>query len=214
MKRILRPDSNCVDVGCHLGDVLDQMIHCAPHGKFFAFEPLPDFFQHLQARFAANSRVKLFDLALSDTAGTASFQRVVNSPAYSGFLRTDANRSKDTVQTIDVRKARLDDILGGIDVNFVKIDVEGAELQMLRGGLGTIRRCKPHIIFEHGESAAAYGTSHDDVFDFITGECGLQISLLDIFLRRGHALSRSQFSRIAQSEFYFIAHGVDPGRHR
>jgi len=41
IKKCLRPDSICIDVGCHKGDVLSVMRYYAPKGKFYAFEPLP-----------------------------------------------------------------------------------------------------------------------------------------------------------------------------
>jgi hypothetical protein len=37
----LRPDSNCIDIGAHGGDVLADMLRLAPHGRHVAFEPLP-----------------------------------------------------------------------------------------------------------------------------------------------------------------------------
>jgi hypothetical protein len=38
MKRVLRKDSNCVDVGCHHGSILKMQMHFAPKGAHFAFE--------------------------------------------------------------------------------------------------------------------------------------------------------------------------------
>src|SRR6266852_4019276 len=43
MKRILKEDSNCVDIGAHSGSILRLMLECAPRGQHLAFEPLPDF---------------------------------------------------------------------------------------------------------------------------------------------------------------------------
>ena len=48
MRDVLKADSNCVDIGCHLGDVLESMLRFAPNGVCFAFEPLPKLFEHLQ----------------------------------------------------------------------------------------------------------------------------------------------------------------------
>ncbi len=207
MQRVLKANSNCVDIGCHLGDVLEPMIRFAPKGRFFAFEPLPKLFDHLRSRFGSDERVKLFNLALSDVDGSDVFQHVVNAPAYSGFRRTDGNRAAETVETIPVTKARLDQVLAGVEVDLIKIDVEGAELQVLRGGLETIRRCKPYVLFEHAEHAAHYGTKPKDIYDLLHDECGLEISPLDVFLRGGRPLSQAEFASMTKTEFYFLAHG-------
>lgn len=205
MQRVLRDDATCVDIGCHLGDVLEPMLRIAPHGHFYAFEPLPHLFEHLQWRFGGDKRVQLFDLALSDTDGTDRFEHVVDDPAYSGFRRTAAAQLKHA-QTIHVTKATLDDVLSGGDIDFIKIDVEGAELQVLRGGEATIRRCRPYVIFEYADHARSYGTSPELIFDFLNG-CGLQVNLLDGFLRGDPGFAKDEFIEIVKSEFYFLAHG-------
>ena len=207
MREILTTHSNCVDIGCHLGDILEPMIRFAPKGRFFAFEPLPILFQHLQGRFGEDQRITLYDIALSDVEGSALFQYVVDAPAYSGFHKTEASLSWNTVETIHVKTGRLDDLLADVNIDLVKVDVEGAEYQVLRGGLRTIQRCKPYVLFEHAEHAACYKTKSEDLFDLLTQECGLKISLLDDFLRGRQTLSRSDFIQQVKSECYFLAHG-------
>jgi FkbM family methyltransferase len=207
MQRVLKSDSTCVDIGCHLGDVLEPMLRFAPRGEFFAFEPLPKLFAHLQTRFGRDERVKLFNLALSDKEGDDVFQHVVNAPAYSGFRRTDGTRPDETVEAITVRKARLDHILDGAEIDLIKIDVEGAELQVLRGGLETIRKSKPYILFEHAGHAQYYGTKSEEIFELLQNECELNISLLDTFLRGGRPLSKTEFVGLVKSEYFFLAHG-------
>jgi FkbM family methyltransferase len=85
MKRILRRDSSCVDVGCHQGSVLKEMLRFAPEATHFAFEPLPAMYESLLETFAGLPNVHLYDYALSDTEGTTSFQHVISNPGYSGF---------------------------------------------------------------------------------------------------------------------------------
>jgi FkbM family methyltransferase len=207
MEEILESGSTCVDIGCHRGDVLEPMLRFAPQGQFYAFEPLPGLFEHLHARFGSDDRIKLFNIALSDKKGTVPFQYVVDAPAYSGFRSTEAGGEKGASQTINVDTERLDDVLGGTSIDLIKIDVEGAELQVLRGGLETIRRCKPFVLFEHEKHATCYDTKPDDIFDLLNEECGLSISLLGAFLRGGKTLSRREFSELSSSESYFLAHG-------
>jgi FkbM family methyltransferase len=211
MARVLAPGSNCIDVGCHHGAILDNMLRFAAHGTHFAFEPLPDLFAGLAAKYANVPTVRLHELALSDASGECTFQHVVTNPGYSGLKQRLYNRPNEQVVEITVKVARLDDVLpAGFDIRFVKIDVEGAELQVLRGGTGMLRRSRPFVVFEHGLGAAdCYGTRPEQVFDLLSG-CGLRVSLIKDWLERGSARA---FTRAAFAEefdtgrnFYYLAH--------
>src|SRR4030095_15292398 len=179
---------NCIDVGCHQGAILDDMLRIAKDGTHFAFEPLPDLFAGLAAHYAGIPGVRLYELALSDNSGETTFQHVVSNPGYSGLKQRHYDRPDEQVVEIAVKMARLDDVLPpGIDIHLVKIDVEGAELQVLRGGIGMLRRCRPFVVFEHGLGAAdCYGTRPEHVFDLLS-DCGLRVSLMKDWLQQGSA---------------------------
>ena len=80
MERALDRRSNCIDVGCHQGAILDVMLGLAPEGEHYAFEPLPHLYSALQAKYAVAKNVHLHEAALSEAPGTASFQHVVSNP--------------------------------------------------------------------------------------------------------------------------------------
>ena len=84
MSKTLKKTSNCVDVGCHLGSVLREILKFAPQGNHFAFEPIPEYAQILKSRF---SKVNVHEMALSDSRGNRTFCHVVADPGYSGFMR-------------------------------------------------------------------------------------------------------------------------------
>lgn len=174
---VLTETSSCVDVGAHQGGILAQMVRLAPRGRHFAFEPLPRLAAALRARFPA---VTVHELALSDGAGEATFQHVVDDPGYSGFRRRTYELAHPRIETLTVRTARLDDLLPpDLGIHFVKVDVEGAELEVFRGALRTLRRWRPYVAFEHGRGAADhYGTTPEMVHDLLE-ECGLSIFALD-----------------------------------
>jgi len=203
MRRWLKEDSNCVDVGCHKGTILKEMLCIAPTGTHYAFEPLPELCQELRLSFPG---VRIYDVALSDSVGETSFQHVVTDPSYSGLKKRQYPGTNETIKEIKVRTDLLDNIISE-DISLIKIDVEGGELQVLRGAVNTIRKNKPVVIFEHGIGAADYyGTTPEDVYHLLT-ECGLCISLMKEWLKGDPPLTREGFTaRFYQGEFYFMAH--------
>lgn len=208
MKKVLKPDSNCLDIGCHKGEVLEHMLHFAPNGKHVGFEPLPDFFEKLESHFPQNCQ--FFNMALSDKKGEVTFHHVVSNPAYSGIKKRSYAREDEEVQKITVATDRLDDVLKpiGQKVDFIKIDVEGAELQVLKGATETLKEHKPIVVFEHGLGAADhYNTTPEEVFELLTS-CNLRLDTMKNWLTdKSTGLSKEDFSSLFHNrkEYYFIA---------
>lgn len=211
MERVLERTSTCIDVGCHLGTVLDEMLRLAPDGEHYAFEPLPDLFRALAVKYGGQENVHLFEAALGDSPGRVSFQHVVTNPAYSGLRVRRYDRPNEEVLEISVRVLRLDEVLPkNLPVRFIKIDVEGAELQVMRGAQAVLRRWRPYVVFEHGLGAADhYGTRPEAVFDLLT-DCGLRLSLMKDWIDSGGKDSFSCKQFVEEFEicrnYYFLAH--------
>jgi FkbM family methyltransferase len=207
MKRIIKQDSNCVDIGCHKGEVMDDILRLAPKGHHFAFEPIPELFDALKKKY--NGNVSVHQIALSDRPGVTSFHHVLSNPAYS-VIRKRSYQQKENIRKIEVPKAKLDDLLPkNTTIDLIKIDVEGAEYEVLKGAVNTIATQKPVIIFEHGLGASDhYGTTPEMLFDFLSEECGLSVSLLDEYVDSGKNLSRKQFCEQFYEglNYYFVAH--------
>jgi len=210
LRRVLKPGSNAIDIGCHLGEILDEMIKCSPQGKKFGFEPIPEFYAELEKKYSSDPLVFISPLALYDKTGTTTFQHVLNEPAYSGIKKRRYDGKEVEIRQITVSTDLLDRIIPqDVSIDFIKIDVEGAELPVMRGGLNTIRRCKPVIIFECGIGASDfYGTKPEEVFRLLAGECKMKISTLPDFLNDLPSLSEVEFSKLynEEKEYYFVAH--------
>jgi FkbM family methyltransferase len=177
LAEVLRPASSALDVGCHEGVVLAEIVRVAPNGRHVAWEPLPELADRTAARFPG---VEVRRAALSDRPGERDFVHVTTLPGWSGF-RARPYPGRQATRTIRVRTERLDDALPeGCVPALVKIDVEGAELEVLRGGLQTIARHRPVVVFEHGRgSADHYGTAPADVWELLAGHAGLRVYGLD-----------------------------------
>ena len=82
-------------------------------------------------------------------------------------------------------------------------------MQVLKGALGTIRKNKPVIVFEHGLGASEYYNTHpEDVYDLLVKECGLNVSLLKAWLRNERSLTKEEFADhyYRHIDYYFMAH--------
>lgn len=135
---------NCIDVGSHLGAVLDRMQKYAPDGHHIGFELTPYKWRWLKSKFRGT---ELRQEALSDQDGTAEFHYQVGHSGFSG-LRSHRAAGWRT-ETFRVRCARLDDIVPlERNIGLIKVDVEGAELLVLRGAERVLRRCHPLLLFE------------------------------------------------------------------
>ena len=207
MARVLSADSNCLDIGAHTGAILRAMLQHANKGRHVAFEPLPHLAAQLRRDFPD---VDVCEVALSDVAGSATFQYVVTNPGYSGLRRRHYDRPNEQLQTITVATGRLDDLVpADRPIRLVKIDVEGGELQVILGGLTLLARCRPFVLFEHGKGAADhYGTTPAAVHEALVGQCGLHINLMERWLAGQPPLKRSEFIEHFNRgrDFYFLAH--------
>lgn len=206
MEMVLRRDSNCIDIGCHKGEVLEEILELAPEGKHFGFEPIPELFEFIGNKF--DERCTFHQVALSDEEGTIEFNHVTSNPAFSGILQREYPKEEE-IEKIQVRTARLDDLIGtDVLIDLIKIDVEGAELGVLKGGKQLIKRCRPVVVFEHGLGASdKYGTQPADVYELLS-DCGLKLNTLKGWLKEQAPLSLQEFEHQynARVNYYFIAY--------
>lgn len=208
IRRVCKPDSNCIDIGAHKGEVLELMMKAAFRGRHFAFEPIPHLYRGLKAKYASEDCI-VSDMALSNSKGTASFNYVVSNPSYSGLIKRKYDRKDEQDEIIHVETDLLDAVIpSDLKVDFVKIDVEGGELLVLEGARQLLARCRPFVIFEHGLGASDYyGATPEQVFDLLSS-CGLKVSTMKNWLSGGNELTREGFAQLYYEgeDYYFIAY--------
>lgn len=207
LKRVLKPHSNCVDVGCHKGEILTEILKLAPRGNHHAFEPIPIFYKELKTQFP---RVNIHPYALADSSGKSDFKFVENAPAYSGLKERSYAIKNPKISTISVDLRQMDEVLTKKDeIDLIKIDVEGAEYGVLKGAEKIIAQNKPIIIFEFGKGASdKYGTTPQMIFDLLSGSHKLKINTLKNFVKHKSPLNRGTFEKLYEDneEYYFIAY--------
>jgi FkbM family methyltransferase len=200
LERVLKPDSNGVDIGCNRGSILREIVRLAPLGRHFAFEPIPSLFRQLARRFP---QVSCHPLALSDTKGVATFNYFTRYDGFSGLVRRQIDIDPGPIQELEVQTDKLDDILPiDLPIDLIKIDVEGAEHEVLRGAEGVLRRSRPTVVFECGQGGLdLYGRKPEQLYEVLSN-CGLSIRLLKDWDPNTPALSQPQFIK----EFHNGAH--------
>ncbi len=187
VRRIIEADSCCVDVGCHIGSTLSEMLRLAPRGRHAAFEPIASKAEWLRRRFP---EVEVFEVALAGQEGTAKFFINTKLTGFSGLQRHGDDGEH---QEVEVRTARLDEILAGRRVDFIKLDVEGGELGVLEGATGILERHRPRILLEcTASSLAAHDVAPTQMFEWLAAH-GYGLWKPADYLARGEPLDLQRF---------------------
>jgi FkbM family methyltransferase len=153
VERVLEPGMTVLDIGAHHGYyTLLASRKAGPEGRVIAFEPSPRERWRLNLHLRLNGcrNVETEDCALGETDGTAQLHLVLGTDSGCNSLRMPA--VTEQTELIPVRIERLDRVLqerriGQVD--FIKLDVEGAELSVLKGATELLqRRPRPVIVAE------------------------------------------------------------------
>lgn len=205
IRDVLSPSSNAIDVGCHKGEILDLIIKAAPEGKHFAFEPIPFFYNQLQKKYVD---VNVLPYALSNKSGVRKFKYVKNAPAYSGLKERTYKNNKPEIKNISVRVEKLDECIPKKNkIDLIKIDVEGGEFDVLKGGQDLLYRDQPVLIFESGLGASEYyGTNPTELFIFLS-KIGYNIYSLKAYINSENPYTEQSFVKCYNNndEYYFVA---------
>ncbi len=165
---LVKPGMNVVDVGSNLGlytILLSRLV--GPTGHVLAFEPDPDLFSLLQQSSLLNgcTNVTARNLALGSKDGRLALQTMLINSG-DNYLGEGHNRMFR--RSIDTRVAPLDELVLDRVPDFVKIDVQGWELEVLRG-MSRLLECNSNIriVFEYWpEGLRRAGHTADDILAF------------------------------------------------
>jgi FkbM family methyltransferase len=139
-----RPGDTVVDVGAHIGlYTLIAAKRVGPGGKVIAIEPDPENFKILKKNILLNqlSNVKALGCAVYSTKEKLKLFLPQLEQGRTIFNTVMQDRARTSNNFLEVEANTLDNILESInitEVNWIKIDVEGAELEVLKGAVNTI----------------------------------------------------------------------------
>ena len=154
LRKLVGPGDVVFDIGANIGYTTKLMADwVTSSGRVFSFEPIPgtyDVLQYVMQRLRLD-QVRTVNAAVSSKRGTATMV-VPKTPAgmdniYESHIAADGEGAG--MMKADVDLVTLDDMAAEVaSVRLIKIDVEGHELDVIHGGLGTLRRHQPALFIE------------------------------------------------------------------
>lgn len=203
LKKLVEPGDIVLDVGANFGIyslVLAQQT--GPSGRVYSFEPGGEALAHLRRNVSLNPElnVEVVPAALSDHEGTATLAHLSGPPTYS--LVEGRPGERVDLLTLDAWSATLPPSAPSI----VKADVEGHEPAVFAGGLSTLERAKPLLMFEVSFNALRRsGYEHDSSWRVLS-ELGYE------FFRLNADEKLERLGEVEEGNIFAAHPGSEPGR--
>ena len=146
IRKMLRPGSCCLDIGAHIGYYSLLLSRWAgPTGHIFSYEPVPYTYSFLVRNLERNRALNVMpsQVAIGKQAGMVRMS-AAEGKRLGWSTVNDSGELEVRCTTIDAEIERLRLTC----VDFIKLDVEGFEVQALTGAETTIREMRPKIMFE------------------------------------------------------------------
>ena len=156
LKCLVRPGMQCIDVGANAGFVTIPIAdRVGPAGKVFAFEPNSLTFPRLVDNINLNPEFR--GVIIPEKLGLGNeptILKVFLAGAHGNAYLSDEYNPKlsadiDPTTHSDICIIRtLDELFPDQHIDFIKVDVEGMEFEVLTGGTNLLQRCKPVLLYE------------------------------------------------------------------
>ncbi|MEB3255141.1 MAG: FkbM family methyltransferase [Synechococcaceae cyanobacterium] len=185
-----------LDIGAHAGWFLHCWLDWCPEATVHGFEPFPASFSKANGLYGGDPRVHLHQLAVGSESGRLSFNHLTDSRVSNSFLEPDKQAWESIayetgeIEKIEVPIVTLDEFcthnnIG--DIFLIKIDVQGFEIEVLKGALSVLPRVS-HILVESAIEPLYLGSPRfSDVFAFLTAQ-GFHLASLRAWHRGNHKL--------------------------
>lgn len=155
LEKFLGDGKIMIDIGANQGIFsLVSARQVGEQGKVFAFEPAQVAFKVLETNLALNqaSNVKAMRIALADKPGKLRLYHDVD-PTRNSLAPTEPSQAYEEVEVRPLDSVVQD--LGISRIDFIKIDVEGADELVCRGGAEVLKKYRPPVFFEHDLAATS-----------------------------------------------------------
>lgn len=174
IKKLIKPDYVVLDIGANIGYF--TLIMAKQSKQLYAFEPESRNYQTLQKNIEFNNleNVHLHNVAVAEKSGSSTLHLC------------DTNRGMHRIYesqwckegTVNVPTIAIDDLIEYAD--FIKMDIEGAELGALKGMKRLLKNHHPTLLMEfHPPSIIEYGAQPKEIFDFVV-RLGYTVEIPDV----------------------------------
>ncbi|MDR1021734.1 MAG: FkbM family methyltransferase [Prevotellaceae bacterium] len=166
--QLIKDGDTVFDIGGNIGWYALHVAQKYPGSTVYSFEPLPPTFEQLRSNIRLNGaqNITANNIGFSDSAGEFKF---FIDPAISGNASMVNVAEKEYVQVFRCRVEMLDSYVSSTSakVDFIKCDVEGAELFVFRGGINTLKTQQPIVFTEMLRKWSAKFSYHpNDIIEF------------------------------------------------
>ncbi len=174
MEKHVKPGMTCLDIGANFG--LHALLMCklaSGEGHVFCVEPIPANLYLLRRNLKLNgfdSRSTIIESAISDSEAPFIEMRVDSSGLEPSASLSHSNVQGTTAASIKVNNVRLDSLptLRQRKIDFIKIDVEGAEFKVLQGGAEILKTQKPTLLIEvHSYALPSFDSSAEELESYL-----------------------------------------------
>jgi FkbM family methyltransferase len=202
MERLIGKGDTFFDIGANIGWYSINIASAYRDAKIFSFEPIPKTFAQLNRNIKLNLlfNITTYNFGFSDRDDNFPF---FYYPEGSGNASAVNLTGRDDVQVVNCKVRTLDDFIAetGHHIDFIKCDVEGAELMVFRGGIKTISRDLPIIFSEILRKwSAKFGYNPNEIFDLFRSVGYEAYTIKDAALIRFKKMDEST----VETNFFFL----------
>ena len=162
----------CIDIGGNVGNYTAALLQAFPGARVVTFEPSATNITKLTDRFGKDARVTIVPAAASDRAGNAQLHADTPGSGLGSLTKRDLSfRNLSFEASEEVQTLRFEDYwrdaLASAPIDILKLDIEGHELDALRGAGEAIAQTRA-VQFEFGGTNIDTRTYFKDFWDFFT----------------------------------------------
>ena len=200
--QLVREESVFFDIGANMGWYAINLAKLVKGVEVFAFEPIPRTFGFLEKNIGLNDvqNIEVFNFGFSDKEDEVPFYYYPESSGNASMVNVSG---RNDAQEIACRVKRLDDFVASEKVgpDFIKCDVEGAELLVFQGGEQIISEFKPTMLVEMSRKWSAKFDYHPNKLIQLLAGHGYQC----FAIQNGRLVEVSEMAETtAETNFFFL----------